>query len=63
VQQQQVKLVALHSDRRWPKSKTLIGTGHEEEIAYDFTKARREALWDDYQVALAEARAILVQGE
>jgi predicted RecB family nuclease len=34
---------------------------HGDEVAYDFTTLKGEALWDDYQAALAEARAILAR--
>jgi uncharacterized protein len=32
-----------------------------EEVAYDFTTLPGQSLWDDYETALAEARAILAQ--
>src|SRR5262249_11075802 len=34
---------------------------HSEEIAYDFTTLPGQSLWDDYEAALAEARAILAR--
>src|SRR5205085_1961071 len=32
---------------------------HGDEVAYDFSAFEGEALWDGYQTALTEARAIL----
>lgn len=34
---------------------------HGNEVVYDFTTLEGEALWDDYQTALTDARAILAQ--
>ena len=34
---------------------------HGDEVAYDFTTLEGDVLWDDYQTALAEARAILAR--
>lgn len=34
---------------------------HGNEVAYDFTTLEGEALWDDYQAALTDARAILAR--
>jgi predicted RecB family nuclease len=34
---------------------------HGHEVAYDFTTSEGDLLWDDYQTALTEARAILAR--
>jgi predicted RecB family nuclease len=34
---------------------------HRNEVAYDFTTPEGDALWDDYQTALVEVRAILAR--